>query len=326
MTRCLRGAWRSRPGPPGVFPTLGRRRERPARLGAGLRRSRARELVPEVLPDRRRRRAASPAGSRRRRRPVSTSRATSGGARRRRGRPAGGRRRSRRQRRAVLHRRRWTRHAEPHRGTPSPSVDRRPPLPGQPRCASTRTRSRAVGADAGPTFFAGRYTIGVWAWEVEEFPRALRRRPAPRRRGLGRQPLRPATRIAPRHRQAGARPPAPGRDAAGRRRAGPRPRSACPTASLFLFVFDYLSVLERKNPLGLVEAFRRAFRAGRGAVAGHQDHQRRPRRTDRERLRARRGARSDILLIEDYLPAPSGSRLMAAATATSRCTARRASA
>jgi glycosyltransferase involved in cell wall biosynthesis len=34
--------------------------------------------------------------------------------------------------------------------------------------------------------------------------------------------------------------------------------------SLFLFVFDYLSTIQRKNPVGLIEAFRRAFAPGEG--------------------------------------------------------------
>jgi glycosyltransferase involved in cell wall biosynthesis len=33
---------------------------------------------------------------------------------------------------------------------------------------------------------------------------------------------------------------------------------------LFLFVFDYLSTIQRKNPVGLIEAFRRAFAPGEG--------------------------------------------------------------
>ena len=35
--------------------------------------------------------------------------------------------------------------------------------------------------------------------------------------------------------------------------------SSLTTIFTFLFVFDYLSVLERKNPVGLVEAFVSAF-------------------------------------------------------------------
>jgi hypothetical protein len=33
---------------------------------------------------------------------------------------------------------------------------------------------------------------------------------------------------------------------------------------MFLFVFDYLSTIQRKNPVGLIEAFKRAFAAGEG--------------------------------------------------------------
>ena len=33
---------------------------------------------------------------------------------------------------------------------------------------------------------------------------------------------------------------------------------------LFLFVYDYLSTIQRKNPVGLIEAFKRAFKPGEG--------------------------------------------------------------
>ncbi len=38
-----------------------------------------------------------------------------------------------------------------------------------------------------------------------------------------------------------------------------------PDGFCFLFVFDYRSVFRRKNPLGLVEAFRRAFEPANGS-------------------------------------------------------------
>ncbi len=41
-------------------------------------------------------------------------------------------------------------------------------------------------------------------------------------------------------------------------------RLGVPTGFLFLFVFDYLSTIERKNPVGLIEAFKHAFKAGEG--------------------------------------------------------------
>ncbi len=41
-------------------------------------------------------------------------------------------------------------------------------------------------------------------------------------------------------------------------------RLGVPDGFLFLFAFDYLSTVQRKNPVGLVEAFKRAFEPGEG--------------------------------------------------------------
>jgi glycosyltransferase involved in cell wall biosynthesis len=41
-------------------------------------------------------------------------------------------------------------------------------------------------------------------------------------------------------------------------------RLEVPEGFLFLFVFDYLSTVQRKNPVGLIEAFRLAFEPGEG--------------------------------------------------------------
>ncbi len=41
-------------------------------------------------------------------------------------------------------------------------------------------------------------------------------------------------------------------------------RLGVPEGFLFLFVFDYLSTIQRKNPVGLIEAFRTAFAPGEG--------------------------------------------------------------
>jgi hypothetical protein len=46
--------------------------------------------------------------------------------------------------------------------------------------------------------------------------------------------------------------------------------------STFLFVFDVHSVLARKNPSGLIEAFKARIPQGRGRAAGPQDGARRP--------------------------------------------------
>ena len=41
-------------------------------------------------------------------------------------------------------------------------------------------------------------------------------------------------------------------------------RLGVPDGFLFLFIFDYMSTIQRKNPVGLIEAFRQAFSAGEG--------------------------------------------------------------
>ena len=45
-----------------------------------------------------------------------------------------------------------------------------------------------------------------------------------------------------------------------------RERLHLPSNFLFLFVFDYFSIIERKNPIGLIGAFDRAFKPGEGPV------------------------------------------------------------
>jgi hypothetical protein len=44
----------------------------------------------------------------------------------------------------------------------------------------------------------------------------------------------------------------------------PPQRLGVPEGFLFLFVFDYLSTIQRKNPVGLIDAFKRAFAPGEG--------------------------------------------------------------
>lgn len=41
-------------------------------------------------------------------------------------------------------------------------------------------------------------------------------------------------------------------------------RLGVPSGFLFLFIFDYLSTIQRKNPVGLIEAFKKAFAPGEG--------------------------------------------------------------
>ena len=116
--------------------------------------------------------------------------------------------------------------------------------------------------DVGPAFFQGKRSIGVYAWEVDRVPSAwswafdvvdeiwtystyvadILRRAAPS------APV--------------ARVPLPVREPA---LAGPTPDLGLPgQVHLPLPVRLLLSTLQRKNPLGLIEAFKRAFKPGEG--------------------------------------------------------------
>lgn len=117
--------------------------------------------------------------------------------------------------------------------------------------------------DVGDAFFRGRYSIGVWFWELARFP----------------QRLHPALALVDEVWVAS--------DFVRRAIAAATPKRVCvvplpvgetapvmlsrdeldlPGGFLFLFTFDFLSVFERKNPLAVVHAFKRAFRPGEGAV------------------------------------------------------------
>lgn len=81
----------------------------------------------------------------------------------------------------------------------------------------------------------------------------------------------------------------------------------------YLFSFDFLSVVERKNPLGLVEAYRRAYGPGDGTrlVLKSINGEVFPR--ERERVAAAISDRDDIELWDRMLPAADRLGLVAAA-------------
>ena len=168
----------------------------------------------------------------------------------------------------------------------------------------------SVAGELGAGFFDDRYTIGFWWWEVSEFP--------PRflpsfehldevwvgsrhvRDAIGAVATVPVVAIS----QPVSLPP----DAAA---AAPPP--GLPDGFRFLFVFDYLSVFERKNPLAAIAAFTRAFSPGSGAtliVKSLNDAHNPP---AREQLRAAAAAHPDVHLIEHRLTHAERDGLMNAA-------------
>jgi glycosyltransferase involved in cell wall biosynthesis len=118
-----------------------------------------------------------------------------------------------------------------------------------------------IAAALGPHFFHGRRSAGLWFWEVSEFP--------PQWHAAFDNldevwvasefiaaALRPVAPIPVRTMRVPVTPAEPERLT--------RAELGMPEGFAFLFVFDYRSVFRRKNPLGLVEAFCKAFEPGEG--------------------------------------------------------------
>jgi glycosyltransferase involved in cell wall biosynthesis len=167
----------------------------------------------------------------------------------------------------------------------------------------------AFAQQVGPGFFADRYSIGYWWWEVSRFPErwmnafkhldevwAGSRHVADALAEIS--PV-PVVRIPP-----AVEVPEP----------PPRTRAQLdlPEGFLFLFTFDYGSVFARKNPLAIVESFRRAFPVEGEAklVLKSINHERDPRNS--ERLRAAVADRADVQVIERTV-APADRDAMVAA-------------
>jgi glycosyltransferase involved in cell wall biosynthesis len=162
---------------------------------------------------------------------------------------------------------------------------------------------------AGWRFFSDRYTIGVWFWELETFPERFHAAfdlvdevwvaSEFVQRSLASVTTRPVS-LVPLPLEA---PP-----------AEPIERAALglPDSFLFLFTFDFMSIVERKNPLGLIAAFKQAFQPGEGAalviksINGEHD----PAVLERVRLAA--VGNPDTYVIDGYLAPEMKDGLMAA--------------
>ena len=117
--------------------------------------------------------------------------------------------------------------------------------------------------ELGREFFDGRYTIGLWHWEITTFPTqwygsfeyvdeiwVASDHTATSLSSVSPKPVR----VMP--------PPVSLPQLPNLARAD----LGMPEGFLFLFMYDFMSVVERKNPLALIEAFSRAFAPGEGPV------------------------------------------------------------
>ncbi len=177
-------------------------------------------------------------------------------------------------------------------------------------------QAKAV-AESLPDVVNGTYRIGMWYWEVETFPRSRDGAFAYVdevwvatdfiRNAIAQHAPVPVRTVMPPLPQRGkGDPPAV---PAGLQIPADRP--------WFFFAFDYLSTAERKNPLGLIEAFTRAFPVieedGPLLVIKTLNADRRV--GDAERVRLAAAGRPDVLLVDQYLEPDDLTALMARCTA-----------
>jgi len=148
----------------------------------------------------------------------------------------------------------------------------------------------------GEGYFAERPTVGVWAWETDLVPDAMRSAADLLFEvwvysDWVAENLRPAL-DAP---VAAVPPPVCVPMADGRL------GFELPDGFLFLYLFDLFSTMQRKNPLGLIDAFRQAFLEGEGPklVLKTVNGGRRP--DSMQRLEEAAGDRSDILVVDQML-------------------------
>jgi glycosyltransferase involved in cell wall biosynthesis len=169
----------------------------------------------------------------------------------------------------------------------------------------------AFAQEVGPEFFYDRHNIGLWFWEAEVFPLAMHG---------GFNFLHEVWVTSEFVREAIAKVspipvftiPLPLNVSAPLPPATSRAALKLPEGFLFLFSFDFFSVVERKNPVGLIEAFQRAFAPGEGPTLMIKSINGDRNLAELERLYYARGDRSDIIIRDGYITAAERDALAAA--------------
>ena len=161
-----------------------------------------------------------------------------------------------------------------------------------------------------PDFFAERYVIGQWFWELEEAPSwftpafpLLNELWAPTRfiESMLRASVPPSVHVE--YMPLPIFVPAIDSSLS-------RSHFGLDNRYMYLFVFDFMSVMKRKNPLGLIEAFCAAFDEGEGPqlVIKGINGDKRP--VEQAVLRKAISGRTDITLIDEYFTRTETSTLI----------------
>jgi glycosyltransferase involved in cell wall biosynthesis len=164
-------------------------------------------------------------------------------------------------------------------------------------------------SQAGAEFFGGRYSIGLWFWEIAQFPERWRSSFS-----LVEEVWAPTAHVAAALEPVASVPVTTVRIPVSFPPLEPRSRADLGLREdrfLFLFSFDYLSVFERKNPMAVIEAFRNAFEPSSGAslLIKCINHERDP--ESHRRLLAAAAAHSGIGVIDRYM-SPEDNRSLTA--------------
>ncbi len=166
-------------------------------------------------------------------------------------------------------------------------------------------------AEVGPRFFQNRYNIGIWFWEVEVFPQKMWNAfDYVQEVWVASDFVRDA--IANSSSIPVVTVPLPLNINAPRPVVPSRAALKLPDGFMFLFCFDFFSVAERKNPVGAIEAFKRAFAPGEGPILVIKSINGSENLAELERLHYARGDRADIIIRDGYLSATERDELMAA--------------
>ena len=163
--------------------------------------------------------------------------------------------------------------------------------------------------EVGEAFFAGRHTIGMWWWEASRLPE----------RWIDSFSLLDEVWVGSEHvaRALLADSPVPVYTVTmpvthPRIKSMPREVLGLPQGFLFLFMFDYHSIFERKNPLAVIEAFSRAFEPRAGAKLALKCINSADDPASHARLLAAAGEHEDVHIIDGYMSPGENDALIAA--------------